>query len=550
MKPKWRLRAGMVLASILALAMFLPACSNDGDDPDPDPTATLQKLPELRFQYANTGSNPQLAEFLQEQLRVNLGVTLVLEPMESKAFSQMVNEEKHTWAFFGWGADYPDPDNWLPEIFGTGGGVNHNLYSDPAFDALATQAMKELDNAKRLEMWADAQEMVVDAAPMVFLFNRERFVLVNPNVQGLLTTGMDGQIAGDQFYYNVSTPSKTLTVNLAGEPAQIDPNFASWAAERSVISQVFEGLLGFNQDLSLKPAVAAEIPSLTNGGISADGKTYTFKINPNATWADGVKVTANDFEYSIKRMLNPDEAAEYASFYYDIVGAEAYNSGTGTKDAVGVKALDASTLEIKLQDPRPTFLSIMALWPAYPLREDIIATYGTQWTEAGNYMGNGPFMLSEWEHQDHMTFIPNPNYWGTAPKLTKITFKMITDTNAALAAYKNNELDITAPPAGTELATLADPVYGKQVVRYNELVTFSLQFNMTAAPFDNKLIRQALSCAIDRSAYIDQIRGGVGTVALSWIPPGMPGYDPDLGKEWDFNPTKAKQLLEEAGYKP
>lgn len=547
MKHRWRTRAGMVLASILALAMFLPACSNDDN---PDPTATLQKLPQIRFQYANTGSNPQLAEFLQEQLRVNLGVNLILEPMESKAFSQMVNEEKHTWAFFGWGADYPDPDNWLPEIFGTGGGVNHNLYSNPAFDALATQALKELDNAKRLDMWADAHEMVVEDAPMVFLFYRERFVLVNPNVQGLLTTGMDGQIAGDQFYANVSTPSKTLTVNLAGEPAQIDPNFASWAAERSVISQVFEGLLGFNQDLSLKPAVAAVIPTLANGGISADGKTYTFKINQNAVWADGTKVTANDFEYSIKRMLNPASAAEYASFYYDIVGAEAYNGGTGSKDAVGVKAIDADTLEIKLENPRPTFLSIMALWPAYPLREDIITTYGTQWTEAGNYMGNGPFMLSEWEHQDHMTFIPNPNYWGTAPKLTKLTFKMITDTNAALAAYKNNELDITAPPGGTELATLADPVLGKQVVRYNELVTFSLQFNLTAAPFDNELVRQALSCAIDREAYINQVRGGVGSVALSWIPPGMPGYDPNLGKEWEFNPAKAKQLLEEAGYTP
>ncbi|MEW6034350.1 MAG: peptide ABC transporter substrate-binding protein [Chloroflexota bacterium] len=359
-----------------------------------------------------------------------------------------------------------------------------------------------------------------------------------------------------------ATPTPTPTVpqvlraNLAGEPATIDPNRASWAGERTPIMQVFEGLFGFNQDLSLRPIGAAEIPTVANGGISADGKVYTFKLNPKVTWSDGKKVTAKDYEYSIKRMLSPDLAAEYASFYFDIVGAEAYNGAADKdaatkaqlRDALGVKAVDDLTLRVTLAQARPTFLSIIALWPSYPVREDIITKYGDKWTEPPNYIGNGPFLLTEWVHQDHMTFKVNPNYWGTKPKLTEIQLKMVTDVNAELAGYKNNELEISRVPTGTEKATLADPVLSKEIVRYNELVTFAFQFNVAKPPFDNLKLRQALACAVDRVSFVDKVRAGVGTPALSWVPPGMPGHDPNLGKEYGFNVTKAKQLLGEAGY--
>jgi oligopeptide transport system substrate-binding protein len=348
--------------------------------------------------------------------------------------------------------------------------------------------------------------------------------------------------------------SQTWTVNLAGEPPSIDPNLSSWAASRTVILRCFEGLLAFNKDLSLKADVAKEIPTVGNGGISADGMTYTFKLNTKAAWSDGKKVTAGDFVYSIKRMLDPAYAAEYASFYYDIVGAEAYN-GAADKDAatqaslkadVGVKALDDATLEIKLAQPRPTFLSLMALWPVYPVREDTITANGDQWTEAGTYLGNGPWVLTEWVHQDHMTFEPNTNYWGTKPKLTKITYKMITDANAAWAAYLNGELDASGPPSGTEKTVMADPTLSPQIVRYNDLTTYAFQFQIHTAPYSNKTLRQALSCAFDRQAYIDQVRGGVGKVALSWIPPGMPGYNASLGQEYTFDVAKAKTLLTQA----
>ncbi len=344
--------------------------------------------------------------------------------------------------------------------------------------------------------------------------------------------------------------------NLSSEPATIDPNRASWAHERSVIMQVFEGLLGFNQDLTLKPIGAREIPTVANKGISADGLTFTFKLRDGVKWSDGQAVTAKDYEYSIKRTLSPELAGEYAFLLLDIKGAKEYNSAAGKpaaelqslRDAVAIKAVDNSTLQITLAQQSFSFLQRMALWPAYPVRQDIIEKNGDKWIEPATYIGNGPFKLTEWVHQDHLTFQPNPNYWGTKPKLTKITYRMIADISAELAAYKAGELDQSRVPAGTEKAVMADTVLSKEIVRYAELTTFAFQFNVSMKPFENVKVRQALTTAIDRNSLIDNIFNGVNAPALGWIPPGMPGYDPEVGKQYAFNPAKAKQLLAEAGY--
>ena len=369
-----------------------------------------------------------------------------------------------------------------------------------------------------------------------------------------------------------------ITLNLGGEVVTIDPNRASWSNERSVMMQVFDGLLAFDHDLKLVPMVAKEIPTVANKGISADGLTYTIKLRTDVTWSDGTKVTAKDFVFSIKRLFDPDLAAEYASMYcgtpadedsgtpankIGIVGAwECFYSDPETeaekatlRDAIGVRAKDEYTLEIKLRGALPTFLPLLALWPAYPIRQDMVEKYGEAWAKPDangampGYIGNGPFVLKEWVEQDHYTFVPNENYWGTKPYLTKITYKIIQDAVAAVAAYQNDELDQTGVVGGTEKTYMDDPVMSKQIVRGPVLGTYALQFNVTKEPFkDNKFLRQAIATAFDRVTYIDKIRGGVGKPATSWIPPGMTGYDPELGKEYTFNPTKAKELLAQAGY--
>ncbi|MBI2871912.1 MAG: peptide ABC transporter substrate-binding protein [Chloroflexi bacterium] len=346
--------------------------------------------------------------------------------------------------------------------------------------------------------------------------------------------------------------NQELRSNLAGEPDNIDPNRASFSHEITVVKQVFEGLLSFDDQLAVVPVVANEVPTVANGGISSDGLTYTFKLRSGVKWSDGKPVTAKDFEYSVKRMLKPETASDYASFYYDIKGALELNSAQATTDALlsalGVQAVDESTLRVTLASPRPAFLQIMALWSVYPVRQDIIEKFADKWTEPPNYVGNGPYVLKEWVHQDHITLEANPNYWGTKPKLQKIVLKMMADENAALAAYKNNEMELVAVPAGGEKAIFDDPVLNNQSLRYPDLVTFALQFNVKKPPFDNKAVRQALSKAIDREAFINQVRRGVGRPTTSWIPPGMPGFDANLGSGNRLNVAAAKDGLAKAGY--
>jgi oligopeptide transport system substrate-binding protein len=335
-----------------------------------------------------------------------------------------------------------------------------------------------------------------------------------------------------------------VTVNaLAGEPDNLDPNRSSFATEAAVIRQVFETLLVFDKELKPVPGAA------TSFDVSQDGKTYTFHLKPDGKWSDGQPVTAKDFVYSFRRILAPDTGAEYATFFAEagIVGAADYNSGKGNADALGVRAKDDHTLEIQLQQPIGYFPNLVALWVVPPLRADIVDKDG--WAQTpGTYIGNGPFMMSEWVHQDHITLVPNPNYSGTKPMLQKVTMLMVQSAAADYAAYRNDERDWALVPDADVNTVRNDPQLKGQAHEFTELTTFWLQINTGKAPLNNPLVRKALSRAIDRQAMIRDIASGVGQPATTFVPPGMPGHQADLGKDIGFDANAAKELLKQAGY--
>lgn len=363
-------------------------------------------------------------------------------------------------------------------------------------------------------------------------------------------------VPGGAFAKVETGAKQELIANLGAEPGTLDPQLASALHEFSVIRQVFQGMLGFSADLGLMPVVATEVPTAANGGITPDGMTYTFKLRDDATWSDGRKVTAADFVYAIKRLLDPTAAARYSFLFAAIRGAGEYATAFGADEptrnalraAVAVDAPDQLTLRITLERPDPTFLHKMALPQSYPVREDVVARHGARWTEAGNYVGNGPYTMAEWVHQDHITLERNARYWGHSPRLDRIVLKMISDPNSELSAYRNNELHFARVPPGTERSILADPVLGRQVVRSRDLFTFGLFFNLAARPLDNVKVRQAIATGISREAWIEQVNNGVGMPATSWLPPGIPGFDIDLGSEYRFSRERARELLSDAGF--
>ncbi|HEY3060975.1 MAG TPA: peptide ABC transporter substrate-binding protein [Chloroflexota bacterium] len=335
-----------------------------------------------------------------------------------------------------------------------------------------------------------------------------------------------------------------ITVNaLQGEPDNLDPSRSSFATEAAVIRLVFETLLVFDKDLKPGPGAA------TSFDVSQDGKTYTFHLKPDARWSDGQPVTAKDWVYSFKRILNPDTAAEYATFFSEagIVGAAEYAAGKGDADEVGIRAKDDNTVEFQLKAPIGYFPNLVALWVVPPLRQDLVTKTG--WAQdPSTFIGNGPFKMSEWVHQDHITLVPNPNYSGDKPKLQKITMLMVSSGAADYAAYRNNERDWTLVPDADVNSVRNDPQMSKEAHEYTELTTFWLIMNNGKGPLDNPMFRKAISRAIDRQAMIRDIASGVGKPATSFIPPGMPGYQSDLGQDIDFNAAAAKDLLKQAGY--
>jgi oligopeptide transport system substrate-binding protein len=357
---------------------------------------------------------------------------------------------------------------------------------------------------------------------------------------------------------------QVLRLRIQGEPKTIDPQLSNQSEEVTLTRSLFDGLFTYDEKLDVVPALATEMPTIANGGISEDGLTYTVKINPDAMWSDGKPVTAQDFVYSMKRALDPELAGTYASFFYSLVGAADYNSALGTpdepqtasdsqlaslRDGVGVGAQDDHTVVYHLTQPNPSFLNQLALWTAFPVRQDIVEKFGDSWTEAETLVGNGPFMLSEWTHGQKLVLKPNPYWFGEKPALSRIEFNVIADDVAAYQAYKANELDVvTVPPPAIEEVSQPGSPFLDQLTISPELSTFALFMNNTVEPFTNEMVRQAFGTAIDRDAYVNGVLAGSGVATTSWIPPGMPGYNAEIGSQYKFDAAKAKQLLADAGY--
>lgn len=350
----------------------------------------------------------------------------------------------------------------------------------------------------------------------------------------------------------------TLRLNLGSEPDTIDPQKASFVGEISVIMRVFRNLLQFDADTNLIPDMATDMPQ-----VSTDGTQLTFTLKDGIQFSDGVPITAMHFEYAWKRHLDPAVAGEYAFLGYQLVGGEAYNTADTKKlspdqlqalrDAVGVKALDNKTVQFTMVGPAAWFPSVLATWCGVPTREDLVlkGNGGTQfeskWTEPATYVGNGPYKLASWDHQNRMTFNANPGYL-TPPLISSVDLAMINEPAVAFAAYLNDELDATGYQREDKPKVESDPKLKAQSYETPSPLVYYLGFNTQKPPFDNQKVRAAFSYGLDRIGFVRDILGGQGYPARQFVPPGSPGhFDYEL-EEQVFNPTIGQQLLADAGF--
>jgi len=345
---------------------------------------------------------------------------------------------------------------------------------------------------------------------------------------------------------------QTLRVLLQDQPASLDPGQTQYSYETAVLKAISEPLLKPAPDLSGVVPAAAQSYDVTNNGT-----VYVFHLRPTAKYWDGTPVKAQDFVYAWQRLIDPRLAAPNETFFAssilngDRVSVMDPQRDAATIDAalgtLGLKAVDDLTFQVTLSEPDPAFPWIAAMPAGSPIRKDVVGKSGDKWaTSPATLVTNGPYKVSEMVSNDHITVVPNPHYWGPKPTLTSIVFTVINDGAAALAKYKNGELDEISVQPAQAAAVSADPTLKGDLVKTPDLTVYWIVFRVTSPPLNNPKLRLAIAEAIDRSTYISQIFQGQGMPADTFIPKGMLGYMADTSPQ-KFDVAQARASLAASG---
>ncbi|MEK5480889.1 MULTISPECIES: peptide ABC transporter substrate-binding protein [unclassified Viridibacillus] len=334
---------------------------------------------------------------------------------------------------------------------------------------------------------------------------------------------------------------KVLYLNNGSEPTSFDPSVGFNAVSWNALNNLMEGLVRFNDKDQPVEATAEKI------AVSDDGLTYTFTIRDGAKWSNGDAVTAGDFVFGWLHMLDPETASPAAFLAYPIDGAEAYNTGKGKAEEVAIKATDDKTFEVKLNAPTDAFLSIITNPSFFPVNEKVAKENPKWFAEADSFVGNGPFNLSEWEHDVKFVFKKNDHYWDKdTVKLDKVDWAMVNDTNTEYQMYKSDELDVSSVPA-----ELAEQLKNdKELHVEDQAGIYFYRFNVEKKPFTNKKIRQAFAKAVDQENIVQYVTKNGEKAAHGFVTYGFTGPD---GKEFresvgdlvSLDKEEAKKLLQE-----
>ena len=323
------------------------------------------------------------------------------------------------------------------------------------------------------------------------------------------------------------------------DPSSLDPALVSEVVGGNIDRYLFEGLIRYDSKTSeVQPAVAE------SWDTSDDATVYTFHLRSGVKFSDGSDVTADDFVYGWTRALNPATMSSMASeIFAPVKGAQAVAEGQATTLA-GVQAVDSHTLKVTLDYPMADFVSLLGHPAASPVPKKAVEDKTLNFAE--HPVGNGPFIVKSWTHDDSVVLEKNPNYYGDAGKLDTITVKIIPNPATAIAELKAGNVDAVRDiPAGQ-----TDSLRNDSSVKFYQGASDSvhyLAFDVTKAPFDNPKVRQAFAAAIDRDTIANKVFQGQESPADGLVPTSVPGHQ-NGAMQVTFDPDKAKSLLAEAGY--
>jgi ABC-type oligopeptide transport system substrate-binding subunit len=324
------------------------------------------------------------------------------------------------------------------------------------------------------------------------------------------------------------------------EPASLDFAKCEEVYSQAVIRHLFSGLVELTAEMDIAPDVARMWE------VSEGGRKYVFHLREDVRWSDGAPVTARDFEYAWKRILDPATASPNASLAYDLRGARAFHQGQlSDPDKVGVWAADDYTLVVELEEPTGHFLHLLGT-SGHPVPQHVVEAHGEAWTEVDHIVTNGPFRLQAWQRGHSIVLVRNPQYHGVFKgNVERVELSFVEDRTTVLEMYEADALDIAAPPLA-DMERVRER-YAGEYVSVPQLTTWYVAFDVRRRPFDDVRVRRAFVLATDRETLAHLVLTGFDHPALGGlVPPGMPGHSAGIALPYD--PDRARELLAEAGY--
>ena len=340
-----------------------------------------------------------------------------------------------------------------------------------------------------------------------------------------------------------SYASTTLFMGNSGEPGTLDPHRYNLRLEETLLNDLFMGLTTFSAEGEIIPGAAE------SWSVSEDGLLWRFKLRPDLLWSDGTPLTADDFVYSLRRLLDPNTAASLAYFMYMLKNAEAVNKDELPVTALGVRSADRHTLIMELHAPYP-FLPERLLYPtAFPVPKHVIDKVGEAWTKPAHWVSNGAYTLADWQPQAYVELAQNPNFFAPA-QIQRARYLPLANEQAAYNRYRNGELHAIASFPASEISN-AHKNYSTSLRQAPLLSMMYLVFNTRQPPFDDARVRTALASVIDQDILTDKILRSGASAANGFTPAAINDYQ---HPQTDPNGTptqllqRAQQLLTDAGY--
>jgi ABC-type oligopeptide transport system substrate-binding subunit len=403
-------------------------------------------------------------------------------------------------------------------------------------DALPEAARFYRRAVERLEAAGDAEGASAEAASRAWL----KLALVH-QVDFDFAAAHDAYECGFALGQRASrrtrrSPDANAGVRLGGSysVASLDPGKQVWSAEAKMTEQLFAGLAEVDAELNVVPHAAR------SWEVLEDGLCYRIHLRPDVCWTDGSPVTAHDYAYAWLRNLNPQVITdEYPACILDgVVGARAYRLGRlQDPERVGARALDDSTLEVRLEKPLAYFPYLLALPITFPLSRRVVERWGEAWWQPENILSNGPFRLLHFE-PEHIVLEHNPLYFGeSSGNLTRAEYLAIPDENERLRLFRSGSLDWAGqmPEMPDDMATF---------LQHAPSLFASYLVLAPQPPLADLRVRRAIAMAIDRQSLAR--RWGMRPATGGIVPPGVAGYTPGLALPYDRE--QARRLLAEAGY--